>query len=113
MADLLEKREPKLLDRVREALRVRHMSLRTEKAYLHWIRRYILFHGKRHPREMGEQEINGFLTHLAVDGQVSASTQTQALCALLFLYRNVLDREVGELDGLGPRPAGGASCPSC
>lgn len=100
MADLLEKREPKLLDRVREALRVRHMSLRTEKAYLHWIRRYILFHGKRHPREMGEQEINGFLTHLAVDGQVSASTQTQALCALLFLYRTVLEREVGELEGL-------------
>lgn len=59
---LEEKREPKLLDRVREALRVRHMSLRTEKAYLHWIRRYILFHGKRHPKEMGEVEINAFLT---------------------------------------------------
>jgi integron integrase len=100
MANPLEKREPKLLDRVREALRVRHMSLRTEKAYLHWIRRYILFHGKRHPQEMGEQEINGFLTHLAVDGRVSASTQTQALCALLFLYRTVLDREIGELEGL-------------
>ena len=93
-------REPKLLDRVREALRVRHLSLRTEKAYLHWIRRYILFHGKRHPREMGEAEINAFLTHLAVEGQVSASTQTQALCALLFLYRTVLGREVGELEGL-------------
>ncbi len=95
-----EKREPKLLDRVREALRVRHMSLRTEKAYLHWIRRYILFHGKRHPQEMGEEEINAFLTHLAVDGQVSASTQTQALCGLLFLYRTVLEKEVGELEGL-------------
>src|SRR3954470_23572873 len=95
-----EKREPKLLDRVRDALRVRHMSLRTEKAYLHWIRRYILFHGKRHPQEMGEAEINAFLTHLAVDGQVSASTQTQALCALLFLYRTVLEKEVGELEGL-------------
>jgi integron integrase len=95
-----EKREPKLLDRVREALRVRHMSLRTEKAYLHWIRRYILFHGKRHPQEMGEAEINAFLTHLAVEGQVSASTQTQALCALLFLYRTVLEKEVGELEGL-------------
>ena len=93
-------REPKLLDRVREALRVRHLSLRTEKAYLHWIRRYILFHGKRHPREMGEAEINAFLTHLAVEGQVSASTQTQALCALLFLYRTVLEKEVGELEGL-------------
>jgi integron integrase len=95
-----EKREPKLLDRVRDALRVRHMSLRTEKAYLHWIRRYILFHGKRHPQEMGEGEINAFLTHLAVEGQVSASTQTQALCALLFLYRTVLEKEVGELEGL-------------
>jgi integron integrase len=95
-----EKREPKLLDRVRDALRVRHMSLRTEKAYLHWIRRYILFHGKRHPKEMGEEEINAFLTHLAVEGQVSASTQTQALCALLFLYRTVLEKEVGELEGL-------------
>src|SRR3954471_7142125 len=95
-----EKREPKLLDRVRDALRVRHMSLRTEKAYLHWIRRYILFHGKRHPQEMGEAEINAFLTHLAVEGQVSASTQTQALCALLFLYRTVLEKEVGELEGL-------------
>ncbi|HEY3568161.1 MAG TPA: integron integrase [Thermoanaerobaculia bacterium] len=88
------------MDRVREALRVRHMSLRTEKAYLHWIRRYILFHGKRHPQEMGEAEINAFLTHLAVDGQVSASTQTQALCGLLFLYRTVLEKEVGELEGL-------------
>jgi integron integrase len=95
-----EKREPKLLERVRDAIRVRHMSLRTEKAYLHWIRRYILFHGKRHPREMGETEINAFLTHLAVEGQVSASTQTQALCALLFLYRTVLEKEVGELEGL-------------
>jgi integrase len=97
---LEEKREPKLLDRVREALRVRHMSLRTEKAYLHWIRRYIFFHGKRHPQEMGETEINAFLTHLAVERQVSASTQTQALCALLFLYRTVLEKEVGELEGL-------------
>jgi integron integrase len=76
------------------------MSLRTEKAYVHWIRRYILFHGKRHPREMGEAETNAFLTHLAVEGQVSASTQTQALCALLFLYRTVLEKEVGELEGL-------------
>jgi integron integrase len=92
--------EPRLLDRVRESLRVRHLSLRTEKAYLHWIRRYILFHGKRHPQEMGEAEVNAFLTHLAVEKRVSASTQTQALCALVFLYRTVLDRELGELDGL-------------
>jgi integron integrase len=96
----IEKREPKLLDRIREAARVRHLSLRTEKAYVHWAKRYILFHGKRHPQEMGEAEINAFLTHLAVEGGVSASTQTQALCALLFLYRTVLSRDVGELEGL-------------
>ncbi len=94
------KEEPRLLDRVRESLRVRHMSYRTEQAYVHWIRRYILFHGKRHPQEMGEGEVNAFLTHLAVEKRVSASTQTQALCALVFLYRTVLDRELGELDGL-------------
>lgn len=94
------KEEPRLLDRVRESLRVRHMSYRTEQAYVHWIRRYILFHRKRHPQEMGEVEVNAFLTHLAVEKRVSASTQTQALCALVFLYRTVLDRELGELDGL-------------
>lgn len=93
-----EKREPKLLERVRGAIRVRHLSLRTEKAYLQWIRRYILFHRKRHPLEMGEKEINEFLTHLAVEKRVSPSTQTQALCALLFLYRTVLEREIGDLE---------------
>jgi len=95
-----EPREPKLLERVRQATRGRHLSPRTEKTYVNWIRRYILFHDKRHPRDMGEAEINAFLTHLAVAGRVSASTQTQALCAVLFLYRTVLDREVGELEGL-------------
>ena len=95
-----EKQEPRLLTRVRDALRARHLSLRTEKAYLHWVRRYILFHGKRHPDEMGEREVNAFLTHLAVEKQVSPSTQTQALCALLFLYRTVLERDLGELEGL-------------
>jgi integron integrase len=93
-----EKKEPKLLDRVREAARVRHMSLRTEKVYVHWAKRYILFHGKKHPLEMGEAEINAFLTHLAVKTGVSPSTQTQALCALLFLYRTVLSREIGDLE---------------
>ncbi|HEX7186127.1 MAG TPA: integron integrase [Thermoanaerobaculia bacterium] len=93
-----EPSQPKLLVRVREALRVRHMSLKTEKSYVQWIRRYILFHRKRHPADMGEAEINAFLTHLAVENRISPSTQTQALCALLFLYRNVLGREVGELD---------------
>jgi integron integrase len=91
---------PRLLDQVREAIRVRHLSPRTEEAYTHWIRRYILFHGKRHPSEMGEIEINAFLTDLAVTRRVSPSTQTQALCALLFLYRIVLGQEVGELEGL-------------
>jgi hypothetical protein len=79
--DTSSTREPKLLDRVRDAVRVRHLSLRTERTYVQWISRYILFHGKRHPAEMAEAEINAFLTHLAVDGRVSASTQTQALCA--------------------------------
>lgn len=104
-----EMREPRLLDRVREALRVRHMSKRTEEAYLQWIRRFILFHGKRHPADMGEKEINAFLTDLAVKRHVAASTQTQALCALLFLYRTVLEREVGELEGWSA-PGSGASC---
>lgn len=70
---------PKLLDLVRAAIRVRHYSLRTEDTYVHWIRRFILFHGKRHPREMGATEVSGFLTHLAVDGRVAPSTQNQAL----------------------------------
>ena len=83
---------PRLLDRVRLAIRARHYSLRTEEAYVAWIRRFILFHGKRHPLEMGEAEINAFLTDLAVRGGVSASTQNQALAAVLFLYRHVLEK---------------------
>jgi len=94
------KPEPRLLDRVRQRVRAQHLSLSTEKSYVSWIRRYILFHGKRHPKEMAEAEVNEFLTHLAVRRQVSASTQTQALCALLFLYRNVLGIDLGELEGL-------------
>lgn len=85
---------PKLLDRVRDEIRTRHLSLRTEQAYVHWIKRFVLFHGKRHPREMGGPEVGAFLTHLAVDGQVAASTQNQALAALLFLYREVLRVEL-------------------
>lgn len=81
---------PRLLDQVREAIRLRHYSIRTEQAYTDWIRRFILFHGKRHPREMGAAEVERFLTHLAVEGRVAASTQNQALSALLFLYRTVL-----------------------
>jgi Phage integrase, N-terminal SAM-like domain len=83
-------RPPRLLDRVREALRARHSSRRTEKSYVAWIRRYIVFHGKRHPAEMGAVEVTQFLKSLAVQGNVAASTQNQALSALLFLYRQVL-----------------------
>ena len=89
---------PKLLDQLRESLRVRHYARRTEEAYCHWVKRYIYFHGVRHPREMAEPEINAFLTHLAVKGKVSASTQNQALNALIYLYRQVLDAEIGDLN---------------
>jgi hypothetical protein len=87
-------RRPRLLDQVREALRTRHYSRRTEKAYVRWIRRYIVFHGRRHPREMGADEVTRFLTALAVDAKVSASTQNQALAALLFLYGEVRKHRV-------------------
>lgn len=82
---------------VREALRSRHYSKRTEATYVQWIKRFILFHQKRHPAEMAEAEVNQFLTHLAVKEKVSASTQNQALSALLFLYRYVLAHELGQL----------------
>src|SRR3989440_4705871 len=91
---------PKLLDRLRAALRLRHYSPRTEEAYVAWVRRFILFHGKRHPLEMGAAEINAFLTHLAVEGHVAASTQNQAFSALLFLYQKVLDVEPGRIAGV-------------
>ncbi|WP_297575931.1 integron integrase [uncultured Deefgea sp.] len=89
---------PRLLDVVREKLRVRHYSLRTEQQYINWVRRFLRFHHHRHPREMGAAEVTAFLTHLAVDGGVSASTQNQALSALLFLYRQVLDVSLPWLD---------------
>ncbi len=89
--------KPKLLDQVRLTLRARHYSRKTEESYVTWIRRFILFHGKRHPLEMSEREVNAFLTHLAVKKHVSSSTQNQALSALLFLYRHVLGRELGDL----------------
>ena len=89
--------KPRLLDQVRELLRVQHKSIHTERAYVAWIRSFILFHGKRHPREMGTREIGEFLGHLAVQRKVAASTQNQALCALVFLYREVLGAEPGEL----------------
>jgi integrase len=92
--------KPRLLDRVRDAIRSRHYSLRTEQAYIFWVRRFILFHRKRHPETMGESEITEFLTHLAVARKVAASTQNQALSAILFLYKHVLDRELDRLDGV-------------
>ena len=89
---------PKLLDQVRWHLRAKRYSIRTEQAYLDWIRRYILFHGKRHPQEMGEAQISAFLNHLAVNRRVAASTQNQAFSALLFLYQQVLDRKLDFID---------------
>ncbi|HTY09682.1 MAG TPA: integron integrase [Bacteroidota bacterium] len=87
----------KLLDQVRSRMRLRHFSMRTEQAYLYWIKRFILFHHKRHPREMGEKEVEAFLSNLAVIGKVSASTQNQAFNALLFLYRTIFGRELGNV----------------
>ena len=92
--------KPKLLDQVRELIRRKHYSIRTEEAYCDWIKRFILFHGKRHPVEMAEPEITTFLTHLAVKSNVAAATQNQALSALLFLYREVLRQEIGWLDSV-------------
>jgi len=90
----------KLLDQVRDAIRRKHFSIRTEQSYTEWIRRFILFHNKRHPREMAEPEVTEFLTHLARDEHVAASTQNQALSALLFLYKEVLKQEIGWLQGV-------------
>ncbi len=91
---------PRLLDRVREKIRLKHYSLRTEEAYTDWIRRFILHHGKRHPDGMGAVEVEAFLTHLAVAGKVAASTQNQAKSALLFLYREVLEIDLPWLDNV-------------
>ena len=85
-------KQPRLLDQVGNVIRVKHYSIRTEQSYVQWIRRYILFHNKKHPKDMGEKEINAFLKHLAVNRNVSASTQTQALSAILFLYSDCRSR---------------------
>jgi hypothetical protein len=102
--------KPRLLERVRAAVRARHYSRRTEKTYVAWVRRYIVFHGKRHPAEMGAPEVTRFLTSLAVDGNVAASTQNQALSALLFLYRDVLGQDLPWLDNV-VRAKGPHACP--
>lgn len=91
----MSEQQKKLLDQVRDAIRDKQYSIRTEQAYVNWIKRYILFHDKRHPREMGSNEIEAFLIHLAVDQRVAASTQNQALSALLFLYHEVLETDPG------------------
>jgi len=90
--------KPRLIDQTRNVLRVFHYSIRTEETYIQWIKRFIFFHNKRHPKEMGEKEVRSFLTHLAVDKHVSASTQNQALSAILFLYKRVLEIELDWID---------------
>ena len=97
---LMTTQKPRLLDQVTQAIRTRHYSHKTEESYVHWIRRFIFFHNKRHPAEMGEKEIAQFLSRLASELHVSASTQNQALNAILFLYREVLRKEIGYVDGV-------------
>lgn len=93
---------PKLLNQVRNKIRFKHYSLRTEQAYVHWIRRFILLHNKRHPAEMSGPEVETFLTHLAVVGKVAASTQNQARSALLFLYQEVLKQALPWMEDITP-----------
>ena len=92
--------KPQLLDQVLDMMRRKHYSIRTEQSYVDWIRRFILFHGERHPAQMAEPEVTAFLTHLARDGGVAASTQNQALSALLFLYKQVLKQDLGWLENV-------------
>jgi integron integrase len=99
-SNVAQEKPPKLLDQVRGKIRLKHYSIRTEQAYVDWIRRFILFSDKRHPREMGAAEVEAFLTDLAVNGKVAASTQNQAKSALLFLYRAVLEVELPWLDNV-------------
>ena len=94
------KQKSPLLEKVRASIRVRHYSIRTEQTYIAWIKRYIYFHQLRHPAEMGDAEVVQFLTDLAISKNVAASTQNQALNALVFLYRAVLDKPIGELNGV-------------
>jgi len=98
---------PRLFEAVRDTIRLKHYSLRTEETYVHWIRRFIHFHGKRHPRELGATEVTAFLNHLVKNRDVAAATQNQALSALLFLYREVLAEPLAWLDGVerAKRPA--------
>lgn len=101
---------PKLLEQVRNAIRRKHYSLRTEDSYVHWIKRFIYFHGKRHPRDLGEPEVTAFLNYLARERNVASSTQNQALSAVLFLYKEVLVTPLAWLDGLDRAKRPGAGC---
>lgn len=92
--------KPKLLDQVREKLRVKHTSYQTEKAYVTWIKRFIIFHGKKHPLELDDQAINKYLSYLAVKQKVASSTQNQALCAILFFYKQVLQKDIGYVENI-------------
>ena len=100
MAIFTESKSPKLLDQVHGVIRQLHYSRKTEQAYKSWIKRFILYHNKRHPGEMGELEIGQFLTHLAVKEKAAASTQNQALCAIVFLYKHVLKKDIGEMKNI-------------
>ena len=93
-------KKPELLDQVRQIIRVKHYSMRTEESYTTWIKRFIFFHNKRHPIEMGEKEIGQYITYLAKERKVSASTQNQALCAIVFLYKNVLKKDLGNINSI-------------
>jgi len=90
-------KKPKLLDQVRITIRTKHYSKRTEESYVYWIKKFVLFHNKCHPKDMGEHEINEFISHLAVKEHVSASTQNQALCGIIFLYKHIIKKEIGDL----------------
>ena len=96
----MKKLTSRLLLSLQEAIRVRHYSYRTEQTYLSWAKRFILFHNKQHPRKMGGKEVQQFLNHLALEREVSAATQNQALNALVFMYRHVINQPLGKLDGL-------------
>lgn len=97
---LEDRQTPRLLDQVRNVIRCKHYSIRTERSYSEWIKRFIYFHNKQHPKDMDEMHVSAFLTHLAVDKKVASSTQNQALCALVFLYRHVLKKEIGDFDNM-------------
>ncbi len=97
--------KPKILDQLRAVIRLRHYSIRTEEAYTQWVKRFIFFHGKRHPEEMGRAEVEAFLTYLAVERKVAAATQNQAINVLVFFYREIIKREIGTLEDV-VRPSG-------